>query len=39
MMHAELQATCSALGYLEDGKYYKEHDCLGMLLLRLSCRL
>ena len=30
MMHAELQATCSALGYLDDGQYYKEPDCLGM---------
>ena len=29
MMHAELQATCSALGYLEDGQYFKEPDCLG----------
>ncbi len=28
-MHVELQATCAALGYEEDGKYYKEHDCLG----------
>ena len=24
----ELQATLNALGYLEDGEYYKSRDCL-----------
>jgi hypothetical protein len=24
----QLQATLQALGYLEDGKYYKSKDCL-----------
>ncbi|XP_050412859.1 protein timeless homolog [Patella vulgata] len=28
VMHVELQATCSALGYLEGKKYIKEPDCL-----------
>ncbi|XP_025082502.1 protein timeless homolog isoform X2 [Pomacea canaliculata] len=28
VMHVELQATCSALGYLEGNKYIKEPDCL-----------
>ena len=28
MMHVELQATCSALGYQEGSKYLKEPDCL-----------
>ncbi|XP_033732500.1 protein timeless homolog isoform X2 [Pecten maximus] len=27
-MHVELQATCSALGYLEGNRYVKEPDCL-----------
>ncbi|CAL1528352.1 unnamed protein product, partial [Lymnaea stagnalis] len=27
-MDVELQATCSALGYMEDKKYIKEPDCL-----------
>ena len=26
----ELQATLNALGYLEDGQYYKSRDCLSM---------
>ena len=29
MMHVELQATCSALGYQEGNKYIREPDCLG----------
>ncbi|XP_048237661.1 protein timeless homolog isoform X2 [Haliotis rufescens] len=28
VMHVELQATCSALGYQEGDKYVKEPDCL-----------
>ncbi|KAK6175117.1 hypothetical protein SNE40_013642 [Patella caerulea] len=28
VMHVELQATCSSLGYLEGKKYIKEPDCL-----------
>ncbi|XP_046584148.1 LOW QUALITY PROTEIN: protein timeless homolog [Haliotis rubra] len=28
VMHVELQATCSALGYQEGDKYIKEPDCL-----------
>ncbi|ESP02893.1 hypothetical protein LOTGIDRAFT_230391 [Lottia gigantea] len=28
VMHVELQATCSALGYLEGKRYIKEPDCL-----------
>ncbi|XP_021358144.1 protein timeless homolog [Mizuhopecten yessoensis] len=28
MMHVELQATCSALGYLEGNRYVKEPECL-----------
>ncbi|XP_060068073.1 protein timeless homolog [Ylistrum balloti] len=28
MMHVELQATCTALGYLEGNRYVKEPDCL-----------
>jgi hypothetical protein len=27
----ELQATLNALGYLEDGEYYKSRDCLSNL--------
>ncbi|XP_063423277.1 protein timeless homolog isoform X3 [Mytilus trossulus] len=28
VMHVELQATCSSLGYIEGNKYVKEPDCL-----------
>jgi len=28
-MNSELLATCNALGYLEDEKYFKEPECLG----------
>lgn len=28
LLHAELQAACSALGYSDGAKYYKEADCL-----------
>lgn len=31
-MDSELLATCGALGYLEDDKYYKDPDCLGKSL-------
>jgi hypothetical protein len=30
-MDAVVQATISALGYLENGVYYREPDCFGML--------
>ena len=30
-MDVELQATCSALGYLEGSEYVKEPDCLGKI--------
>ena len=33
--NVELQATCSALGYLEKGTYYKEPDCLGIVIYQL----
>ena len=33
VMHVELQATCSSLGYIEGNKYIKEPDCLGMCTL------
>ena len=29
VMHVELQATCSALGYQEGNQYIREPDCLG----------
>ena len=32
VMHVELQATCSSLGYIEGQKYIKEPDCLGKTL-------
>lgn len=28
----ELEATIYALGYLEDGKYYKSKDCLSIFI-------
>jgi hypothetical protein len=33
LANVELQATCCALGYLEDNNYIKEPDCLGMLCI------
>ena len=36
VMHVELQATCSALGYQEGDKYVKEPDCLGEYLRMMA---
>lgn len=32
----ELQATLNALGYLEDGEYYKSRDCLSKFTISNS---
>ena len=36
VMHVELQATCSALGYHEGSQYIKEPDCLGEFIASLQ---